>query len=143
MLRSGPLAAAGTQHAEQTVQVLAHERPAVTRRDAEGLELGQRHATTDTPQHPPAGQRVQGGEALRHPQWIVQGQRYDAESEADAPGLPGHGCQHHVGRGTVRVVPQQVMLGKPEGVKSEPVRNAGHRNRILEHLPASRAGGGR
>ena len=106
----------GEQLREQ-VELLLEQPLVVGEVVAEQRErLGERAAPEDD-LGPPAGDRVEGGEALEHPHRVVRAQHGDGGAQADALGAAGDRGQHDLGRRDGEVV--AVVLPDPEEVDAD------------------------
>src|SRR5262249_56092462 len=70
---------------------------------------------------PPVGQDVEGRDALRHPDRVIElvRQQRDAVPDANAPGALRDRREEHLGSGRVCELRQEVVLDLPDGVVSE------------------------
>ena len=105
----------------QDRQRLRRAAAAVAHGGAEHAIFLGRETTSDTQFQTPAGEDVQGCDALGNMHRVVVGQRHHAQAQADAPGaLAGRG-QHQIGLGRMRVAAHEVMLDQPRTTETQAI----------------------
>jgi hypothetical protein len=102
----------------------------LVRSDAEAFELDPRRRPAGAEVDSPVRKQVEHCDRLGRPHWMVVGPRHesDAVAQPHALGAARDGAVEHLGVGAVRVLLEEVVLHRPEGMESRPLR----RDRLLE-----------
>jgi hypothetical protein len=116
----------------EEVELLGEEAVVVVQREPEECERLDEGASAELDLRTSGGDRVEGREALVHPDRVVGAEDRDAGAEPDPLGASGDRGQHDVGGGDREVGP--VVLAEADVVHADPVGQHGLLDHLAEHL---------